>query len=71
VLFLSDGTTTFSIGDVSAEELKRATCATLGFLFAQVLTVAELIRKIDLSTKPAAAGAQGFQQIAASSSNPR
>ena len=28
VFFLSDGTTTFDIGDVSAAELKRATCAT-------------------------------------------
>jgi ureidoacrylate peracid hydrolase len=46
VFFLSDGTTTFDMGDVSAAELKRATYATLGFLFAQVLTVDEMIRKI-------------------------
>ena len=51
VFFLSDGTTTFDIGDVSAAELKRATCATLGFLFAQVLTVDEMIRKISVATR--------------------
>jgi ureidoacrylate peracid hydrolase len=61
VLFLSDGTTTFAIGDVSAEELKRATCATLGLLFAQVLTIAELLKKIESSTKPRAAARASFQ----------
>jgi len=50
VFFLSDGTTTFDIGDVSAAELKRATCATLGFLFAQVLTVDQMIRKLSVVT---------------------
>jgi len=49
VFFLSDGTTSFDIGDVSAAELQRATCATLGFIFAQVLTVDEMIRKISRS----------------------
>jgi ureidoacrylate peracid hydrolase len=51
VFFLSDGTTTFDIGDVSAAELKRATCATLGFIFAQVLTVDEMIRKLSVATR--------------------
>src|SRR5271167_2656906 len=49
VLFLSDGTATFSIGDVSAAELQKATCATLGRVFAQVLTVNEIIMKIERS----------------------
>ena len=52
VFFMSDGTTTIDVGDVSATELKRATCATLGHLFAQVLTVDEMIRKITLATRP-------------------
>jgi biuret amidohydrolase len=52
VLFLSNGTTTFGIGDVSAAELQRATCATLGLLFAQVLTVDEVIKKIERATRP-------------------
>jgi ureidoacrylate peracid hydrolase len=51
VFFLSDGTTTFDIGDVSAAELKRASCATLGFIFAQVLNVDEMIRKISVATR--------------------
>ena len=52
VFFMSDGTTTFDMGNVSATELTRATCATLGHLFAQVSTVDEMIRKITLSTRP-------------------
>ena len=47
VFFLSDGTATAAMGDASAAELQKATCATLGFLFAQVLTVNEMIRKIE------------------------
>ncbi len=47
VLFLSDGTATFPIGEVSAAEIQRATCATIGFLFGQVLTVDEMIEGIE------------------------
>ncbi|MBZ5573797.1 MAG: cysteine hydrolase [Acidobacteriia bacterium] len=47
VFFLSDGTATAAMGNASAEELQKATCATLGFLFAQVLTVEEMIAKIE------------------------
>jgi nicotinamidase-related amidase len=50
VFFPSDGTTTFAIGDISAAEFQRATCATLGLLFAQVITVDEMIWKISAST---------------------
>ena len=46
VFFLSDATATFDIGDVSAAELQRTTCATLGLLFAQVLSTDEMIKKI-------------------------
>ena len=49
VFFLRDGTTTFDIGEVSAAELQKATCATLGLLFAQVLTVDEMVNKISKS----------------------
>lgn len=51
VFFLSDGTANSDIGDVSAAELKRATCATLGRMFAQVLTVNEMIRKISTAAR--------------------
>lgn len=47
VFFLSDGTATFGIGDLTAADLQKATCATMGLLFAQVLTVDEMIAKIE------------------------
>ncbi len=55
VIFTSDGTATSAMGGLSAEELQKATCATLGFLFAQVLTVDETIRKIEGAGRGAAA----------------
>jgi len=54
VFFLSDGTATAAMGDASAAELQKATLATLGFLFAQVLTVDEMIHKITLVARTAA-----------------
>ena len=51
VLFLSDGTATFGIGELSAVELQRASCATLGKVFAQILTVDEVITKIHRSAQ--------------------
>ena len=39
VFFLSDGTATREMGDLSADALQRATCTVLGFAFAQVVTV--------------------------------
>jgi nicotinamidase-related amidase len=55
VFFLSDGTATFGIGDISAAEMQKATCATLGFVFAQVLTVDEMIQKIEGAAQAASA----------------
>jgi nicotinamidase-related amidase len=55
VFFLSDGTATAAMGDASAAELQKATCATLGFLFAQVLSVDEMIAKVQGSARSAAA----------------
>ena len=55
VLFLSDGTATFSIGDLPAAVLQKATCATLGKVFAQILTVDEIVAKIELGVKLVAA----------------
>ena len=46
VFFLSDGTATYDIGDQSAEQLQAATCTTLGFAFAQICTVSEIIEKL-------------------------
>jgi biuret amidohydrolase len=47
VFFLSDGTATAKMGNASAAELQKASLATLGFLFAQVLSVNEMIQKIE------------------------
>jgi len=55
VLFLSDGTTTFGMSNASAAELQKATLATLGSLFAQVLTVGEMVQKIRRAARTAAA----------------
>jgi nicotinamidase-related amidase len=46
VFFLSDGTATADMPGASAAELHKTTLATLGFLFAQVLTMDEMIQKI-------------------------
>jgi ureidoacrylate peracid hydrolase len=54
VFFMSDGTAAAALGGASAAELQKATLATLGFLFAQVLTVDEMIAKIQ---RAAGAGA--------------
>lgn len=46
VFLLSDGTLTAGTGGLTAEETHRASLATLGALFAQVLSVDEMIEKI-------------------------
>jgi len=55
VFFLSDGTATAPMGNLSAEQLQNATCTTLGFLFAEVLTVDQMISKIQGASQSAAA----------------
>jgi ureidoacrylate peracid hydrolase len=47
VLFLSDGTATFDMNGVPGEQLQRATCATLGFAFAEIVTVDQVIARIE------------------------
>ena len=56
VFFLSDGTATADMGEVPAAELQRASLGTLGFLFAQILTVEEMIEKIGLASLPDSCG---------------
>jgi nicotinamidase-related amidase len=46
VFFLSDGTSTADIAGVSRHDLQRISCAVLGFAFAQVLRVDEMIEKL-------------------------
>jgi ureidoacrylate peracid hydrolase len=54
VLFLSDGTAATGLGGATAAELQKATLATLGAVFAQVLTVDEATQKITARTPPEA-----------------
>jgi ureidoacrylate peracid hydrolase len=54
VLFVDDATATFGIGGLSAEEIQKATCANIGFLFGKVVTVDELTRAIAISSQAAA-----------------
>lgn len=46
VFFLSDGTATKEMNGVPAEVLQRATCASLGMVFAQIVTVDEMIERV-------------------------
>ena len=46
VFFTADGTETFPIGDFTVPEIKRATLATLGMLFAEVVSIDEVIARI-------------------------
>ena len=56
VFFLSDGTSTFAMGDLTKEEIQKATLTTLGACFAQVITVDETIARIEAAaSRPAAA----------------
>lgn len=55
VFFLSDGTATSAMGNASAAELQKATCATIGHIFGQVLSVDEMIAKIQFASRAATA----------------
>lgn len=52
VVFLSDGTATREMNGVSAEELQRATLASLGTVFTQLASVQEVTRQIQASSLP-------------------
>lgn len=57
VFFLSDGTATKEMAGVAAEDLQRATCASLSMVFAQVLTMDEMLGKIRADAPVAAVAA--------------
>ena len=57
VLFLSDGTATFDIGDVKAEEIQKMTCATIGAVFGRVVRVDDVLAALD-EVQPAKAHAE-------------
>ena len=47
VFFMSDGTCTFDMEGSTAAEIQKVTCSSLAFGFAQVLTTADMIGKIE------------------------
>jgi biuret amidohydrolase len=56
VFFLSDGTANSATDDLSADEVKHATCATLARRFALVLTIDEMIARIESSARTRGTG---------------
>ncbi|RUZ72650.1 isochorismatase family protein, partial [Mesorhizobium sp. M7A.F.Ca.US.006.01.1.1] len=55
VFFISDGTATFDLPDVTAEEIQKAVCATLAMAFAQIETTDSMIEKLNKSESAIAA----------------
>ena len=56
VFFLSDGTSTFAMGELSKEEIQKATLTTLGACFAEVVSVERMIARIEAAaSRPEAA----------------
>ncbi len=49
VVFLSDGTATKEMNGVSAQDLQRATVASIGMVFAQIATISEVSEKLRTS----------------------
>ena len=58
VFFLEDGTATFGVGALSAEDIQAATCTTLGAFFAQVISTEAMIGRIRGTSQAAAAAAE-------------
>lgn len=57
VIFLSDGTATKEMNGVAADDLQRATLASLGMVFAQIATIDELLEKLPTFAPSPALGA--------------
>ena len=47
VLFLSDGTATFGIGDLTPDDIQRATCATIGLVFGRVVSTDDVVTTLE------------------------
>lgn len=43
VIFLSDGTATFGIGDLTAEQVQEAACTTVGFVFGRIALINDVL----------------------------
>lgn len=55
VFFMRDGTATFDLPGVSAQQVQDAVCATLAMAFAQIETTDDMIEKLDGLAAPQAA----------------
>ena len=56
VIFLSDGTATFGIGDLSAEQIQKAACTTIGFVFGRVASIDDVLATLKQAPQLEAAG---------------
>ena len=56
VVFLSDGTATKEMNGVPAQDLQRATLASLGMVFAEIATVADVTERIEAAVPAGVAG---------------
>lgn len=50
VIFLSDGTATFGIGELSAEDVQKAACATIGLVFGRLASIDEVLASLQRMT---------------------
>jgi len=57
VFFVSDGTETFPIGDLTVEQIKKATLTTLQLAFAEIISAADLVELIRRNSSRKAAAA--------------
>ncbi len=57
VFFVSDGTETFPLGDLSVEQIKKATLATLQLAFAEIISTSDLVELIRRNSSGKAAAA--------------
>jgi hypothetical protein len=55
VVFLSDGTATREMNGVAADDLQRATRASLGMVFAQIATINDVRDRLRATTTPVVA----------------
>jgi ureidoacrylate peracid hydrolase len=52
VIFLNDGTATLDIGNLSAAEIQKATCATIGFVFGRVASIDDVLAALSCAEPP-------------------
>jgi nicotinamidase-related amidase len=51
VIFLKDGTATFGIDNLSAEQVQEAACATIGFVFGKVASIGDVLAALEAGSE--------------------